>query len=52
MNPTPYILVEQEDCWHIVRIGNTVPVAEVTAVEPNFMRYLVEALNACAFKDL
>jgi hypothetical protein len=47
-----YILIEQADCWEIMRLGKNEPVAEITKVEANFARYIVETLNYCAFRNI
>ena len=47
MTHLPYLLVEQVDCWQILRFGHFCKpvVAELQNVEPDFAQHIVDALN-------
>ena len=48
MKSLPYLLVEQVDCWQILRFGHFQKpiVAELLNIEPDFAQHIVDALNA------
>lgn len=48
MKARPYLLVEQADCWQILRVGHFQKplVAELLNIEPDFAQHIVDALNA------